>query len=249
MTINDYEHEKEFNDTIDQFQAHLSQLSGLDFAIDLSFHIKQIIELGKIDELKSEYNFDEIFIVYHLMCLYSKYKSEGVKGETFFNYPYIKNFRLFGKNKSLDTIFGQVPFRLYVNNPQIVRLKPKKARTLQEIYYGKRLGWCHTTSMELAHDDVHCVTAFINSYLKEVKICHSYLEDKKRGEIIDVSRNLVMDKSTYHSLLEPEVVSELTGEQIDSDCSFICEYPGEVKDKDYLVNHDEVMQKVKNHAN
>ena len=225
MTIYDYYEPDKYNQiTYDCSRELLSRKSvnniidGFITLLDLSMEDEQFRELFPIDKNGC---------LFYLLCKYATSKDNRKK---LTNIPQIDSFESKRNINYIRSVLGDAEFQLYLNNIVDIFIKyletdTRELKILNELYHGKLYKYCHYASAELSKNfDITC--AFVPSKFDNYRFLHSYLE--RDNTIYDVSNNLVMSKDNYYSLLTPEEVLKMSGEEL---------YSLHQKDIDKTVEH------------
>lgn len=223
----------------DNFFNELKKLCGANYEYYGPSYLDNIIKNDKLQELMQKYEINVGYFIYWILAMYA---SNQVP-ETTFDNSLIQNFDL--NQKQIETELGKFQFDLLVKSlGGIFKQKnPLHFKYYYNIYRGKALGYCHKYTLEYPESSVQYVTAFIPIWFKGLKYLHSYVESTD-GNIIDVSRNLVLPKTDFETLVNPEVVSIITPEEYQEDYPLLKKHP-EITTREYLVNKPKVKRKIK----
>lgn len=174
-------------------------------------------------QFKSEtlgtYRIDLDSYLFHLIKQYALYiKSERVQ---FVNHPYIIAITKKGNIYNFITEIGEVDFSFWIRGLlDIVTMSIKNRdrisisenlRKYKEEYDRKNNGKCHNRSFYFS-DSNTIVTAYVNAPLKGQKYLHSFIE--RDYDVIETTANIILSKEDYYHLLNPEVLTRVTKEEI-----------------------------------
>ena len=165
------------------------------------------------EEFRELFPIDKNGCLFYLLCKYATSKENRKK---LINIPQIDSFEKQENVNYIHGVLGDATFELYLNNILDIILKyietdVSKIQVLYELYKGNLYGYCHYSAAELGrYYDI--ISAFIPAKFDNCRFLHSYLE--RDNTIYDVSNNLVMSKDDYYSLLTPEEVMKMSGEQL-----------------------------------
>lgn len=199
-----------------------------------------LLELTEDDEdFREEFPIDKKGCLFYLLCKYATSKDSR---QRIISMSQVIDFKTKRGKNSIHTVLGDAEFELYLKNMFDILVKyldtdVSKIKTLWDLYQGKLYQYCHYSVAELGKNyDV--VSAFVPGKFDRHRFVHSYLE--RDGMIYDVSNNLVMSKDDYYSLLSPEEVLKMSGEEL---YRLIEDNPEEKAEDVYLDRVDKVLEK------
>lgn len=242
MAYDDYFTRDEYYKDKEQFFAFLKELCGKNYGIDGPSYLADIIMAGKLDEVLDKYELNISYFVYWLLVKYATRKLD----ENILDNPLITEKNLTDEIKWVVFSEGKIHFKPFVSSLSLLRGLPsvRKNKFYNNIYLGKVLGHCHNYSLAFNQPDVTYVTALIPSWHSGIRVLHSYIENTKRNEITDVSRNLVFPKDEFNALVNPDIISEITNSEFQEDLETLKNWP-KANPRDYLVDKPKVLAKAK----
>ena len=207
MIIKDYENLDKFNELEKYYISQLKSIANLNTNNYLT-NINEIINKG----LEKEANLSKEGCIYNILCGYAiKYitKKQLSKPQKY-HIPYINYAILNKKTKLIHTDKNEIHFKLIVDSfPQLLSKIITNGKQFfplyRDLYLGKTNGKCHQICLFYPIDNYNIVTAYLPHIFTPLKFLHTYQENDNL--IIDLSHNLIFDKKSFYSLLNPEIVS------------------------------------------
>ena len=136
------------------------------------------------------------------------------------------------KNESIE--FKKLSDCLIGEDEESVRIRKEL------LNYRKRKGQCHFNSLQLLPSiGGNIVTGYVDDQGDTHKIIHSWIEDE--NNVIDYTSNLVIKKEDYNRLMNVEIVSVISKDDVlaDSNSEFFQKYLG---CKFYCLFRDELVR-------
>lgn len=240
MTYNDYITPAICHIKEDTFFLFLKKLCLANYEYYGPSYLNDVIQNEKLPELLEKYQINYGYFIYWILVMYAS----GKVSKDAFNNILIQDFDISKDKKWIKTKLGDFNFELLINRLGDIfkQDNPLKLKYYYNIYRGKALGFCHKYTLEYGDKNAKYVTALIPIWFREVKYLHSYVE--KDEQVIDVSRNLILPKQEFETLVNPEVISIITPEEYQEDYPFLKKHP-EITTREYLVDRPKVMRKIK----
>ncbi|MCI9110743.1 MAG: hypothetical protein HFH47_02890 [Bacilli bacterium] len=246
---NDYNHYYNVIESNYDFHIFLSSLSQLPPSTQTEKHIIKILKIGKLMQLEKRYKINKKNLIYGLLIDYATHSFlPKIFQKRYLMNPYILKMNLFGEQKEIETEYGTIHFSLYVPDIREVVKREKPFQHLR-IFRGKTLGDCHHTSLKRVGRDDYVVTALIPNINPELELTHTYLEDKQKHIIYDVSRNLVFDTETFNWLVQPKVISKISYKELIVAKQLLLQLPRDelmkIDIREFLIEHNKIMSGAK----
>ncbi len=220
-----------------EFCKAFKDVASSKYILDPYFNLNEFNRGSKYKLDKNGYLF---FIVGEFTGNFGKSKNYDILRK----HPYVINYNFYGNNKVLKTKVGSIEFSLCVNDLKDAYNQSKSRKMFDifsDVFAGKYFTKCHEISSKLCENYDYITTAFINSPLSGYKFLHSYIENE--NYVLDFSRNLKMTKNDYESLLNPDVVSRISGNELVDDIIFTSHNYPPMTLKNFLVRHDQLVLK------
>lgn len=171
------------------------------------------------ERLPKEYEIDMDAYLFHMIRFYNL-KSRH-RRKQFLKHPYIKSLTIDDGINHIHTEFGDVDFKYWIsgysdilkksinnrNNEPII----KNVKLLFDEYIGAYDGRCHEASINFCGPN-KVVTAFVAEPQSELRYLHSFVEIDEK--VLETTANFIMSKEDYYRLLKPDVLTEISGEEL-----------------------------------
>ena len=150
--------------------------------------------------------------------------------DNFSIYKFIKNISIDGRNCNIEYIdegkIKNIKFCSIFYKEEYENMKYKHNELINSDYSEKKIrellgkyrldGECHPSTLEYLkrkkEENISAVTSLvINS--RNIVYFHSYIWEKEKNRIIDLARNVIMDKETYDFLFLYKEINSLSYEQ------------------------------------
>lgn len=157
-------------------------------------------------------------------------KTNKILIDNFSIYKFIKKISIDGRNCNIEYIdegqIKNIKFCSIFYKEEYENMKYKHSELINKEYSEKKIrnllgqyrlnGECHPATLEYLtskkEDNINAVTSLVIS-TKNMVYFHSYIWDKEKNRIIDLSRNIIMDKNTYDFLFLFQEINSLTYQQ------------------------------------
>lgn len=231
MLYNDYYNKEKFHKTFD-FVSSID-----DSGIDPYYNVNENVQ-------DKRYKLNRKGYLFFLLAKYSTFSSYESVFDYLNSHPYINSYNVSNRYKILNTELGSVNFALCVDGIKEAMMMTddsKLVKVLYDVYYGKYAVKCHEISSILGINFDYIVTGFVNSPLKNYKYLHSFVVD---GDMVfDFAKNLKMNKAAYYDLLNPNIVSEIRGNDFVDDLIYASSLNPLITPKEFLLNYDKLIKR------
>lgn len=246
--IDDYYNTDELNARLKLFKEIASHGDENKFYDDILRYLELPDSVKNSFDEKFEID-EDAYLFYLLRCYALTYRNIRYR-KLYEKHPYIENVILDEDNNRLETLVGDAEFQFWIKGLLDILGRSIKNINYEDLhktfdlffkeYSGYFNGKCHEGSIAFSNGN-KVITGLIKHPIKNLRILHSFVEGKKY--ILDPTINALFSKEEYFRLNKPEIITEITGEELFSfKEEYMSQYPRlrNMSTKQMLVEFEEI---------